>query len=57
MFRLISYNHLQGAAVTQIYIYIYGVKNLNTCVFCVYQCSLKVAVVKEPKRAGLGSYI
>jgi hypothetical protein len=53
MFRLLSYNHLQGAALT----HIYGVKNLNTCIFCVYQCSLKVAVVKEPKHAGLVSNI
>jgi hypothetical protein len=55
MFRLLSYNHLQGAALT--HKNICGVKNLNTCIFFVYQWSLKFAVVKEPKRAGVVSYV
>ena len=55
MYRLLSYNHLQGAALT--HKNICGVKNLNTRIFFVYQYSLKLAVVNEPKRAGVVSYM
>ena len=55
MFRLLSYNHLQGAAPT--HKNICGVKNLNTCIFFVYHCCLKLAVVKEPKRARVVSCV